>query len=148
MLEALVARHPLRLTRTQWATFSGYSLRSSSWSKSTGQLKSAGYVVEDRGEFEATERGFEVFGGAPPEPQSTEEVIETWRSSLKGPQAVAFFDALVDAHPGGMTRDELSEQTGYSKGSSSFSSTLTLLRRNKLVDEDSGELRASEALFS
>jgi uncharacterized protein len=147
MLEVLVSRHPLRLTRNQWATASGYSLRSSSWSQSTGQLSRGGFVVEDHGEFAPTQAGFDVFGGAPPQPQSPEGIRTMWRGSLRGPQAVAFFDALVDAYPAALTRDELSELTGYSKSSSSFSATTSLLRKNKLVEETAEGLRASEVLF-
>lgn len=148
MLEVLVSRHPLKLTRSQWATASGYSLRSSSWSQSTGQLTRGGFVEDHGGEFAPTQIGFDVFGGSPPAPQSAEEIRAMWRSSLKGPQAVAFFDALVGVFPDPLTRDELSEQTGYSKSSSSFSATTSLLRKNKLIEETPGGLRASEELFA
>lgn len=148
MLEVLVARHPLKLTRNQWSMASGYSLRSSSWSQSTGQLAQGGFVFEEAGQFAPTEAGFDVFGGTPPEPQDSAEIRAMWRASLKGPQAVAFFDALVDAFPDSLTRDDLSEQTGYSKSSSSFSATTSLLRRNKLIEETPDGLRASQGLFA
>jgi hypothetical protein len=58
-----------------------------------------------------------------------------------------FTHALVDVYPDALTRDELSEITDYSKASSSFSATTSLLRRNKLIEETPDGLRASDALF-
>lgn len=147
MLQALTARHPMRLTRSQWSAISGYSSRSSSWSTSIRELRDAGLIHEDHGEVQATQTAFDLLGEDVPEPQTSEEIIATWRRALKGPQAVAFFDTIVGAHPEGISRDELAEQTGYSKGSSSFSSTITALRRNRLIEDHGGELVASDDLF-
>jgi hypothetical protein len=147
MLGVLVARHPLKLTRSQWSTISGYSQRSSSWSTSITELRNAGLIEEHGREIEPTDAAFDLIGEAPALPESPEEVIAMWRRSLKGPQAVAFFDALVAVYPDSLDRDQISEETGYSKGSSSFSTTISLLKRNKLIVETPDGLAASDELF-
>jgi uncharacterized protein len=147
-IETLVRHHPLRMTRAQMVTLSGYSRKSSTVPAAMTVLRNRDLIIERGGQFEPSEAAFQVLGEVPREPLSPDEVIDGWRHALRRtPAALAFFEVLLEAHPGGLTREELVERAGYSMSSSTVPAALTTLRRNGVIEEEQGEIRASEALF-
>lgn len=149
MLQTLVQRSPMKLSRPQLATLSGYSIKSSTIPNSLTKLRNADAIVEENKLFTPSPRGFEIVGTPPPAP-SKEQLIGTWRSALPGGAVEKFFDVLVSYFPRGITRAELCDITGVSPTSSTVPNTLTILRRNGLIEEDkqAGEIMASRFLFA
>jgi uncharacterized protein len=148
LLETFARYYPRSLTRSQLATLSGYSIRSSSFTAHVSQLRSDGLIAAAGNDLEITEAGFAALGqDAPREPQSPEELRDMWLQALR-PAERAMLGALLDHYPEPLSREELSAETGYSLTSSSFSAALSVLRRHELI-EDRGDrqVRASDTLF-
>ncbi len=146
MLRTLVQRHPMKLSRNQLATLSGYSVKSSTVSSSLTALRDGDFIEQGEGLIWPSEAGFAEVGEVP-EPPSSDELIAIWRNALTA-GARAFFDVLVDRHPERLTRSELAETAGYSTSSSTVSSSLTTLRRNGLLVEGGGQIGLAEELFA
>lgn len=146
MLRTLVQRHPMRMSRSQLATLSGYSVKSSTVSSSLTALRNADCIEEGDGLIWPSAIGFEAAGEVP-EPPKPGELIHTWAEALSG-GARAFFEELVNTHPHFITRNDLAERAGYSVNSSTVSSSLTTLRRNGLLDESSEGIRLVEEVFA
>lgn len=144
LIRTLGERHPMRLTRAQISTFSGRKPRSSAFSAAMAEIARGGYVTVQGGQHALTDAGLAVAGdsvGA-----ATGDVIEMWRAALPAYER-DLLDALVEAHPQGVTRPELAETTGRSLTSSAFSAAISTLAKNGLAEVSGGEVRASSDLF-
>lgn len=146
ILETLARHHPMKVTRAQVGTLSGFKVTGGTFQTYWSVLKRVGYVSEVGGEISVTDAGLAAAGVAVPEPMTTEELLEQWRGALKA-GARQMLDLLVDAFPNGLTRDELAEASGFTASGGTFQTYLATLRRNGLIDVDAGEVRATETLF-
>lgn len=147
MLTSLAQLHPTPLTRTQLGTLADITPGSGTFSDYINSLKRAGLVVEDNKLVSLTADGeSEVAGelgsGAP----SVAELQTMWSRKFKA-GARRMLDELVEVYPDGLTREELGERTGITKGSGTFSDYLNSLKRNTVAEERNGEVFAGEALF-
>lgn len=147
MLAALASRHPLHLTEQAWATWSGYSKRSSQWAPSRRQLEQAGLIDRDHAGYYVTDTGMATAGVDPSLPTTREAVIALWSSRLPR-NAQAFFDVIAAADGRWVDRDELAEITGYSRSSSQFEPSIRLLVKNGLADAGPDGVRLNEAAVS
>lgn len=146
MLTVLSSHRDLKVTRSQLATLSGVSPRSSSFQTHLATLRNRGLITTTGDSYSITDFGFDYLGVDQPEPRSSAEVIEQWRNALPtGPRT--FFELIVAAYPGSLTKPELSERSGYSQTSSSFHGHISTLKRNGLIEVEGSEVRASEVLF-
>lgn len=136
----VLAAFPEGRTKVQLSILSGYSIRSSSFSNALGALRSMG-LAEGREPILVTPAGLQEAGDVQPVPQG-QALLEHWRGQL-GRAERSLLDVLVDAYPAELAREDLSERSGYSLTSSSFTNAIGRLRSLQLV---SG-LRASEDLF-
>lgn len=147
MLDALAMLHPSPLSRSQVALLADISPKSGTFSDYLSSLKRGGFVVEEPSGLTLTTPGVEQapngVGAGAPSPQA---LAEMWGRKLKA-GARRMLDALLQAHPDGLTREELAERSEISKGSGTFSDYLSSLRRNGLAEERSGVVYAGEALF-
>ena len=146
ILAALARQHPMVLTRAQAATLAGLKVSGGTFSSYWSALKTAGLLEEQGGEVWVTEAGLVAAGVEAAEPMGTEEVLEMWRGVLKR-GAREMLDALVEAYPDSLDRDKLADVAGITAGGGTFSSYLSSLRRNGLVDVDGATVRASPTLF-
>lgn len=146
MLLTLVQRYPMKLSRSQLATLSGYSVKSSTVSSSLTALRNAGVIEEGNGLFWPSEAGFAEIGDAP-DPPAPGELVHTWQEALSG-GARAFFEELVNTHPNPISRAELADRAGYSINSSTVSSSLTTLRRNGLLNENGDGIALVDEVFA
>lgn len=147
LLEALARQHPMKLTRTQLAMFAGRKHRSSAFSAAMVEITRVGYIQKDGTLFKLSDAGWAVVGNEPPAPMTAEEGRATWLRNLPDYEA-DLLRAILDAYPGGLDREQLSEATGRSRTSSAFSAAIQTLKRNDLVTESAGELIAQSWLFS
>jgi DNA-binding IclR family transcriptional regulator len=148
MLAALASLHPRPLTRNQLATLAGMSPGSGTFSTYLGHLRHYGFMADEGAELAITDDGLEHLGDdVPAGPRSTEELVELFRRRLKL-GARRLLDALVEAYPRGLSRDELAAAVEMAPSSGTFSTYLGHLRRNGLVDVPrGGGYSASETLF-
>lgn len=130
LLTALI-QFPDGLTKPRLSFVAGYSHTSSSFSNALGALRSAGLVERSGSPIRATAAGLEALP-AVPAPPTREERLAFWGSRL-GKAERTFLEVLAEAYPESLTKEELSERTGYSGTSSSFSNALGRLRSLELV---------------
>jgi hypothetical protein len=147
MLSALAQLHPTPLTRVQIATLSDVSPAGGTFSDYLSAIRSNGLIVEERGSIALSDTGQdlvagELGSGAP----SSSELLGLWGRKLKA-GARRMLQVLHDSHPDGLTRAELAERAEVSAAGGTFSDYLSSLRRNGLLDEAGGLVRAGEALF-
>jgi len=146
MLQVLVSRYPMKLTKPQLATFSKLSPRSGTFGTYFSKLKSFAYIVVEGKLISASEEGIEYIGEAPNPPQTSEEVIEMWRNNLKG-GARRMFDVLVENYPEFMDKELVGTLTDLSSNSGTFGTYLSMLKSNGLVEVTNGDIKASDNLF-
>lgn len=130
MLEELCRRAPMSLTRTQLATFSGYSRKSSQFGPSVRMLVGAGLVMDVGGKLAPTDQGVAVTGISETMPDDPVAVLEMWVGKL--PKAAGVILSTLATH-GAMSLEEIAEQTGYSLNSSQFRPMVRVLADHGLV---------------
>lgn len=145
-LLTLASAYPGGLTEAQWATIAGFKRTGGTWSTYKSRLRTAG-LIEQRGNlWHATEAGVEAVGGAPPAPSTTEERIAMWRAALGGGPG-KILDELVARYPSSLSRDELGAATSLEPTGGTFSTYLSRLASNGLIERNGGAIRASDSLF-
>ena len=138
VLAVLCKRYPTPTSKKQAALLSGYSVGSGSFAKALTQLR-AGYMEGETGGLLATPKGLATPGPAETPP----DVLGFWSQRVSA-QASAMLQVLVSSYPKEVSRDLLSDKTGYSATSGAFAKAMTELRRLELAEG----WRASEALMS
>ena len=154
MLQTLAQRYPTKLTRAQLGTLSGFTPSGGTYSAYFSTLKRAGLIVEagvgshsNNKDVEITSAGLDYLGAdIPPAPQSTDELLAMWRQALRAGEW-KMLETLVNAYPGGLTRVDLGEATGFTSSGGTFGAYLSTLRRNGLAVVEGDAVRASETLF-
>lgn len=146
ILAALARQHPMVLTRAQAATLAGLKVTGGTFSSYWSSLKTAGLLEEVGGEVSLTEAGLAAAGVEAAEPMGTEEVLAMWRGVLKR-GAREMLDALVEAYPDSLEREQLAVAADVAFSGGTFGSYLSSLRRNGLVDVNGPSVRASDTLF-
>ena len=147
LLEVLVSRAPARFTRAQLGTLAGLAWKGGTFSTYLSRLRTAGYLDEEGDLLGASEAGISACGGAPPAPASPEEVQATWRRALGEGAAGRLLDALIAQRDEWIRRDELAEACGLAASGGTFSTYLSRLRSNGLLEEKGSEIRAAAVLF-
>lgn len=145
MLEVLAAHHPVRLTVSQLATLAKVKKSGGTFSTYFSTLKRNGLLEVVGNEVVITPSGLTFFGSARPAPATTEEIRDMYRSILKA-GALRMFDILVALHPRRISKAELARRAEVSQSGGTFSTYLSTLRRNGLID-DNGEIKASDTVF-
>lgn len=130
------------VTPEQLTILTGY--KRSSRNTYIQRLGAAG-LVERRGDrIFATDTGVELLGDDY-EPLPTGEALrEYWLNKLGGGER-AILSALMDAYPDGLSPEELSERTNYTK--SSRNTYIQRLGARGLVRRDAGDIVCTDVLF-
>ena len=129
------------VTREQLTVLTGY--KRSSRDSYLQRLRKHG-LIEDSEPITATNEGLELLGPTY-EPLPTGDALrDYWFRNLPAGEC-RILTALVEVYPDSMTRDELSEQTGYQR--SSRDTYLQRLRSRRLIDVQGANVGASEILF-
>jgi uncharacterized protein len=120
------------IARAPLAARSGASPNSSSFANNLSSLRTKGLVEFGAGKVQLTTEGAQTIGS-----RSVALTPEEMRSSinklLTSPQRL-IMDALYNAWPSSLTRDELAEKVGASSLSSSFGNNLSAMRAIGVVD--------------
>jgi hypothetical protein len=144
MLESLARMAPLRLTKSQWGTVSTMRHTSGTFSTYLGELRRAGFIDQNDAGFTLTDTGF-AFLGRRPSPMTGAELQQHYRSILRA-GASRMLDAILGAHPGGLTREQIAAHAEISPSSGTFSTYLGELRRNGLIEARGQLFMASDVL--
>lgn len=146
ILEAL-ARYPSgELTRSQIGVMAKFKITGGTFLTYMSTLKRAGFIEESGGIVALTDAGYDFIGEVPTVPQTSEELLEMWRSALKA-GARRMLDALVEQYPEAVSREELGELIEMEPTGGTFLTYLSTLRRNGLVEvTDFGGIAASETI--
>ena len=145
MVEALGRMAPLRLTKGQWGAVAKLKTSGGTWSTYLSHIRAAGFLDETAAGYTLTDAGFDYLGGRPV-PMTAAELQDHYRAILRT-GARAMLDALIDAYPEPLTRDELGEVAGLATTGGTFSTYLSDLTRNGLADRVDGGLIATEVLI-
>lgn len=147
LLDTMAAHYPAVLTKPQIGTLAKLKHTGGTFSTYWGILRRAGLIEEANDDgWIITDAGLDRAGVEPANPSTTEELLDMWRSSLKK-GARNMLDALVEAHPYAMTKDQLGEHVELEPSGGTFSTYLGTLRRNGLIDVDGQNVSASDTLF-
>lgn len=74
------------------------------------------------------------------------DVLGMWRAKLGGGER-RMFDALVEAHPRGLDRDELGRRAGYEASGGTFAKYLSTLKSIGVAEVRGREVYAAADLF-
>ncbi len=147
MLRELASRSPLTLTRAQLGTLAGFTPSGGTFASYFSTLKRLGYLEEDSGRnVRVTESGLEFIGEVPPAPSTHEEIMAMWARNLKS-GAMRMLQVLVDNYAESVSKGDLAEFSGFEVSGGTFSSYLSILKRNGLIEVRGDEVRAKEVLF-
>jgi hypothetical protein len=147
MLDALVRHYPVKMTRTQLAQLAGLTSTGGTFGTYFATLERRGLVFEGAAGVELTSDGLARGGGPPSQPQTPAQLLEAWRRALPAGER-RILDALIQAHPHDLTRDELGARADLQSTGGTFGSYLGTLRRNGLAQVEGDRVRIGEALAS
>ena len=144
MIEALYRMNPGGLSEAAWATQSKLKRSGGTWSTYKSRIRD---LVEERGGlFYLADAGLDLFGGAPPPPMTTEDLHAMWLERFTG-GCRRMLELLIEAHPEGLEKAGLAEEAGISMAGGTWSTYLSRLRSNGLIEEDGTAVFAADSLF-
>lgn len=141
-----LAQHPDGLAAPQIGIFADLSARSGTFGTYIGRLRSRGLIEGDRSRFRITSAGLAEVGDFEPLPTGP-DLIDHWRARLGGGGKRRIFDALIEAYPRALSKDEIGEATGLSPASGTFGTYLGTLRTMQLAVKVDDGYAAAEELF-
>ena len=142
MVEVLTSKYPMKFTKSSLATLSRMKPTSGTFSTYLSTLRAKGLIVEENGLVYASDDAIAEYGGNCV-PMETEDVINMWKGNLTG-GAKRMFEILVEHYP--LQKDNLAEVAGLSATSGTFSTYLSTLRSNGLIEVQDGEVYLAEIL--
>jgi predicted transcriptional regulator len=136
-----------QISKSWIAARSGVSSTSSSFSNNLGYLRANGYInypVHDTAAL--TEKGRAAAGNVDV-PTSSDEMLQSCLALLSDPQR-KILQALYEAHPQSIPKDELAQRTGASSTSSAFSNNLGALRSAGMIEyPERGTAKVADWIF-
>lgn len=133
-LAALAQVYPAGLTEAQWAVAAGLKRSGGTWSTYKSRLRSAGLIEEHGGRFFATEAGARAVGDVELPPAPGADLARWWASKLPGVGPMT--EALVDAYPTWLSKEDLADRIGMAASGGSFSTYLSRLSGVGLIERD------------
>ena len=133
------------LSAKQLGVRAGLSSSSGTFGTYLGKLRSNGWMDGSRDRMELTAEGIAALGAYEPLPAGR-DLLTHWLGELGG-GASRMLQALAEAYPRALTKEELGAAAGISHTSGTFGTYLGKLRTLELVT-GSRELQASEEFFA
>lgn len=133
-LAALAAVYPSGLTEAQWATSAGLKRTGGTWSTYKSRLKTAELIEQRSDRWFATEQGAGAVGDVELPPPPGAGLVRWWADKLPGVGKVA--EALIEAYPRWMSREELGERAELEPTGGTFSTYLSRLAGPELIARD------------
>jgi uncharacterized protein len=139
-----LAQHSKGRSKVQVAVLTGYAATGGGFNNYLGALRSRGLIAGDGDRLRISEAGNQALGPWEPLPAGA-ALIDYWRNRL-GKAERLILDALTQAYPDALTKEEVAANAGYEPRGGGFNNALGRLRTLELV-QGRGELRASDNLF-
>lgn len=139
-----LAQYPQGRSKSQVAILTGYAVNGGGFNNAIGAARSAGRVSGTGDQLRITEQGLADLGIYDPLPHG-DALLQHWLGQL-GKAERATLDALAQAYPGALSKEELAARAGYEASGGGFNNALGRLRSLELIT-GRGELTASEDLF-
>lgn len=143
-LGALAAIYPAGMTEAQWATAAGYKRSGGTWGTYKSRLRQAGLIEQREGKYFASKEGAEACGDVELPPPPGPDLVRWWAAKLPGTSKVA--EALIEAWPHGLSKEDLAERIGMVASGGSFGTYLSRLASPGLITRD-GEIRLSDEVM-
>lgn len=146
MLQAIAASHADGLTWRQIATLAQMKHSGGSFSTYKSALRTHG-CIDERGErVYLTELGHQLAGDVAA-PVTGADLVAFWKPKLSG-KAKQMLEVVVALGPSGaISRSDLAQAVEMEAGGGSFSTYLSALRSNGLVEDRDGGLGPAEVFF-
>jgi len=138
-----LAQHPEGCPKNQVALLAGYAVSGGGFNNALSALRSKSWIA-GRDVLKILAAGKAALGTWEPLPAPGPPLLEHWAGRL-GKAERAVLQALAQAHPGSLTKEQLGAATGYEATGGGFNNALSRLRTLTLI-EGRGELRASDTL--
>lgn len=138
-LATLAGVYPAGLTEPQWATAAGYKRSGGTWGTYKSRLRQAGLIESREGRWFATEVGASAVGNVETPPPPGPELVRWWAAKLPGTSRMA--EALIEAGPNGLSREELAYRLDMAATGGSFGTYLSRLAGPGLIDRSDGMVR-------
>ena len=138
-----LAQHPEGGRKNQVALLTGYAVSGGGFNNALGALRSKAWIA-GREVLTITEAGQVALGIWEPLPPPGPALLEHWAAHL-GKAERTVLQALAQAHPGALTKEQLGAATGYEATGGGFNNALGRLRTLTLI-EGRGALRVSDTL--
>lgn len=139
-----LAQCPDGLNVRQIGVRAGLSSHSGTFGTYLARARAAGWVLGDRSLIKITDAGIRALGTYEPLPTGS-DLLAYWCRELGAGEA-RLLQAVAEAYPKSLTKEEAAERAGLSAGSGTFGTYLSRLRTLELI-EGRSELRASGSLF-
>ena len=147
MLKVLASKSPMTVTRAQLGTLAHLTSSAGTFGNYYGILRRRRLLEEDgQGNVRVTQEGLDLVGEIPPAPDTHEEIVAMWKSNLVA-GAARMLDVVVEVWPEWITKQELAERAELTSSAGTFGNYMGLLRRNNLIEVQSGQIRATDILF-
>lgn len=144
ILRALAERHPTPLTARQLGLLARLKTSGGSFSTYMSRLSVAGHITKDGGLVTITPAGLAAAGPVE-RPSSPHDLLAMWRARLPRKAGDMLEWLAVEGTP--KTRGELATHAGLEVGGGTFSTYLSKLTANGLVDRTRGGFRAAGSLI-
>lgn len=144
-LAALAAVYPSGLTEPQWALVAGYKRSGGTWGTYKSRLRSAGLIESREGRWFATEVGAQSIGDVETPPAPGPDLVRWWAARLPGTSRIA--EALIDAHPRALGKEDLAAAVKMSAVGGSFGTYLSRLAGPGVIDRSGGLIRLSAEIM-
>jgi hypothetical protein len=144
-LAALAATYPAGMTEAQWATAAGYKKSGGTWGEYRRRLVRAGMIEQRGDQWFATEHGAASAGDVELPPAPGPDLARWWARRISGTPKIV--EALLQAHPHALSREELGEQIGMIHTGGSFGEYIRRLRRNGIAVEQADGIRLSDEVM-
>jgi hypothetical protein len=131
-------------TRSQVATLSGYSAKSSSFGNALSRLRTLGYINKSGEPIRATNEAIDAIAGQYEPLPTGRALLDHWNSKLGKAERI-ILGVAIEAWPASLSREEVARLSGYSETSSSFGNALSKLRTLELIS-GRGEILAEDTL--
>jgi hypothetical protein len=134
-------------TVQQAAILTGYAASGGGFNGAISKLKSAGYLVSDRGVLAITDAGREAIGPVEPLPTG-DALVAHWMQQFNRLAEREVLRVVVEAYPDALSAVDVASRTNppYEPKGGGFNGAVSKLRTLGLI-QGRGELRASDDLF-
>ncbi len=146
MLKAAAQFYPKPITKSQCATWTGFSVSGGTFNTYLSELKRAGWITETGETLNITQEGLAAAGPVEPLPTEPQVLIETWASKFRE-GAAKMLRAICSHYPGSISRNSLGEEIQMAPEGGTFGTYLSELRSNGLVIVEGEMVRAHPSLF-